>query len=153
MKISKRIIMVLLATVLILSFGTIITGCFPLTPGGDTAAVEGAEGAEGGVGAEGAESLVEEPTGFAGIFAKYGTWLWLGILVVAFYFLLIRPQRNRTKKAAELSASLQRGDEVVTVGGFHGRIKDIRDNVIIVTIASGVDVKVNKVSVSKKVTQ
>ena len=149
MKISRKIIMILLATILILSFGTIITGCFPLTPTGGTA--EGAPVAEG---TEGAEGIVEEaPTGFAGIFARYGTWLWLGILVVAFYFLLIRPQRNRTKKAQELASSLQRGDEVVTVGGFHGRIKDIRDNVIIITIASGVDVKVNKVSVSKKVSQ
>ncbi|GAI24025.1 unnamed protein product, partial [marine sediment metagenome] len=36
------------------------------------------------------------------------------------------------------------------VGGFHGRIKDIREDVIIVTIASGVDVKINKSSVSRK---
>jgi len=48
--------------------------------------------------------------------------------------------------------SLTRGDEVVTAGGFHGRIKDIRDDFIVITIASGVDVKVNKSSVSKKVT-
>ncbi|MBC8390210.1 MAG: preprotein translocase subunit YajC [Actinobacteria bacterium] len=87
------------------------------------------------------------------MFSSYGTWIWLAILAVAFYFLLIRPQRQRTKKAQELSSSLQRGDEVVTVGGFHGRIKDIRDDSIIITIASGVDVKINKSSVSKKVSQ
>ena len=146
MKISKRIITILVTSILILSLGTMMAGCFPLTP------TEGTE--EVAEGTEGAEGIVEEaPTGFAGIFARYGTWLWLGILVVAFYFLLIRPQRNRTKKAQELSSSLQRGDEVITVGGFHGRIKDLRDNVIIITIASGVDVKVNKSSVSKKVTQ
>ncbi len=147
MKISKRIVMILLASILILSFGTIMAGCFPLTP---TTTGDAPAGAEAG-----AEGLAEEvvPTGFAGFFAQYGTWLWLIILVVAFYFLLIRPQRNRTKKAQELSSSLQRGDEVVTVGGFHGRIKDIRDDAIIITIASGVDVKVNKASVSKKVTK
>ena len=50
-------------------------------------------------------------------------------------------------------SSLQRGDEVVTIGGFHGRIKDIRDDAIIITIASGVDVKVSKSSVSKKTSQ
>jgi preprotein translocase subunit YajC len=49
-------------------------------------------------------------------------------------------------------SSLTRGDEVVTAGGFHGRIKDIRDDVIVITIASGVDVKVNKSSVSRNVT-
>jgi len=72
---------------------------------------------------------------------------------VAFYFLLIRPQRVRSKKAKDLMTSLQRGDEVVTIGGFHGRIKDIRDDSIIITIASGVDVKVSKSAVSKKTTQ
>jgi len=87
------------------------------------------------------------------MFAQYGTWIWLAILVVAFYFLLIRPQRTRSKKAQELMSSLTRGDEVVTAGGFHGRIKDIRDDVIVITIASGIDVKISKGSVSKKVTQ
>ncbi len=150
MKISKRIIMVLLASIIILSLGTIMAGCFPLTPTGGTSTDTPTDTVPEGT--EGAEGIIEEaPTGFAGLFAKYGTWLWLAILVVAFYFLLIRPQRNRTKKAQELSSSLERGDEVVTVGGFHGRIKDIRDNAIIITIASGVDVKVNKASVSKKV--
>jgi preprotein translocase subunit YajC len=57
----------------------------------------------------------------------------------------------RSKKTQELMSSLARGDEVVTAGGFHGRIKDIRDDIIIITIAAGVDVKVNKASVSKKV--
>ena len=50
-------------------------------------------------------------------------------------------------------ASLQRGDEVVTIGGFHGRIKDIRDDALIITIASGVDVKISKSAVSKKPAQ
>ncbi|MBC8386928.1 MAG: preprotein translocase subunit YajC [Actinobacteria bacterium] len=87
------------------------------------------------------------------MFASYGTWIWLAILVVAFYFLLIRPQRTRSKKAQELMSSLQRGDEVVTIGGIHGRIKDIREDAIIITIASGVDVKVNKSAVSRKASQ
>ncbi|MBN2072871.1 MAG: preprotein translocase subunit YajC [Actinobacteria bacterium] len=104
-----------------------------------------------GTATEGEE--VQEPEGFAGIFAKYGTWIWLAILVVAFYFLLIRPQRMRSKKAQELMSSLQRGDEVVTIGGFHGRIKDIREDSMIITIASGVDVRVSKSAVSKKAGQ
>ncbi|MCJ7728239.1 MAG: preprotein translocase subunit YajC [Actinobacteria bacterium] len=73
--------------------------------------------------------------------------------MVAFYFLLIRPQRTRSKKAQELMSSLQRGDEVVTIGGIHGRIKDIREDVIIMTIASGVDIKINKSAVSRKASQ
>jgi len=138
MRLSKKIISILIVSILIISVGTLTVACFPTTT------------EEGGT-AEGTET--EETGTFANIFSSYGTWIWLAILVVAFYFLLIRPQRVRSKKAQELMSSLQRGDEVVTVGGFHGRIKDIRDDSIIVTIASGVDVKVSKSAVSKKTTQ
>ncbi|TET14133.1 MAG: preprotein translocase subunit YajC [Actinobacteria bacterium] len=138
MKLSKKIISILIISILVIIIGSSAVACLPLTT------------EEGGT-TEGAQA--EEPGGFADIFASYGTWVWLAILVVAFYFLLIRPQRMRTKKSQELVSSLQRGDEVVTVGGFHGRIKDIREDVIIVTIASGVDVKINKSSVSRKASQ
>jgi len=135
MKLSKKIISILIISILVIIIGSSAVACLPLTT------------EEGGT-TEGAQA--EEPGSFADIFASYGTWIWLAILVVAFYFLLIRPQRVRSKKAQELASSLQRGDEVVTVGGFHGRIKDIREDVIIVTIASGVDVKINKSAVSRK---
>jgi len=138
MKLSKKIISILIISILVIIIGSSAVACLPLTT------------EEGGT-TEGEQA--EGPGGFADIFASYGTWVWLAILVVAFYFLLIRPQRVRSKKAQELASSLQRGDEVVTVGGFHGRIKDIREDVIIVTIASGVDVKINKSSVSRKASQ
>ena len=136
MKLSKRIISILIISILVIIIGSSAVACLPLTTTEEGGTTEG-EQAEG-------------PGSFADIFANYGTWVWLAILVVAFYFLLIRPQRVRSKKAQELMSSLQRGDEVVTVGGFHGRIKDIREDVIIVTIASGVDVKINKSAVSRK---
>ncbi len=138
MRLSKKIISILIVSILIISVGTLTVACFPTTT------------EEGGT-AEGTET--EETGTFANLFSSYGTWIWLVILVVAFYFLLIRPQRVRSKKAKDLMTSLQRGDEVVTIGGFHGRIKDIRDDSIIITIASGVDVKVSKSAVSKKTTQ
>ena len=139
MKYSKKMIAIIVLSIMLISLSAFSVSCLPLTGTTDAAA-------------EGATATAEEPTGFAAIFAQYGTWVWLAILVVAFYFLLIRPQRTRSKKAKELMSSLTRGDEVVTAGGFHGRIKDIRDDVIVITIASGVDVKVSKSSVSKKVT-
>ena len=136
MKLSKRIISILIIIMMVIIIGSSAVACLPLTTTEEGGTTEVAQTAE--------------PGGLADIFARYGTWVWLAILVVAFYFLLIRPQRTRSKKAQELMTSLQRGDEVVTVGGIHGRIKDIREDVIIVTIASGVDIKINKSSVSRK---
>ena len=139
MKLSKRIISILIISVMIICAGSLFVACLPVTQTEEGTTTEVTE--------------TQEPTGFAKIFASYGTWIWLAILVVAFYFLLIRPQRVKSKKAQELMSNLQRGDEVITIGGFHGRIKDIREDVLIITIASGVDVKINKSAVSKKATQ
>ena len=138
MKNSKKLIAVLIVGIMLIGLCSFAVGCLPMTTGG-------AETADSSV------EQAEEATGFAAIFTQYGTWIWLAILVVAFYFLLIRPQRMKTKKSQELMSNLSRGDEVVTAGGFHGRIKDIRDDAIVITIAAGVDVKINKASVSKKV--
>lgn len=138
MKNVKKVAAILILSIMLIGVLSLAVGCLPMTT--DPAATS-----------DNAVEQANEPTGFAAIFAQYGTWVWLGILGVAFYFLLIRPQRMRTKKSQDLMSSLVRGDEIVTAGGFHGRIKDIRDDVIVVTIASGVDVKISKASVSKKV--
>ena len=83
-------------------------------------------------------------------FARYGTWIWLIILVVAFYFLLIRPQRQRTKREQDLLGNLQKGDEILTVGGIYGKVKDVGGDSLIITISSGVDIKISKSAVAKK---
>src|SRR4030042_2946258 len=144
MRLSKKIIGILSIAVLIICIGSLSVAVLPVTTSGE-------ETAQNGEAADGTET--QQPGGWQAIFANYGTWIWLALLVVAFYFLLIRPQRVRSKKAQEMMASLQRGDEVVTMGGFHGRIKDIRDDALIITIASGVDVKISKSAVSKKPAQ
>lgn len=138
MKITKKFIAILMISILSAGMAILAIGCYPLMPAGEaeeggTAAAEGAEG------------------GISGMLAQYGTWVWLIVLGAAFYFLLIRPQRQKTKKAQDLLTSIQRGDEVVTIGGLYGRVKDIRDDVMTITIASGVDIKISKSAVSKKI--
>mgnify|MGYP002590436557 CR=1 FL=1 len=58
----------------------------------------------------------------------YGTllaqFLPLVVLIVVFYFVLIRPQRKRDKQEREMRNSISVGDEISTIGGFIGRIKD-----------------------------
>lgn len=59
------------------------------------------------------------------------------LMIVVFYFLLIRPQRKRDKENKEMLASLQVGDNVTTIGGVCGKIVAIRDDVL--TIEVGTD--------------
>lgn len=52
----------------------------------------------------------------------------LGLLIVVFYFFMIRPQKKKDKEAKEMKESLQIGDEVVTIGGITGIIVRINRN-------------------------
>lgn len=59
------------------------------------------------------------------------------LLIVVFYFMLIRPQRKRDKQTKEMLASLKVGDKVVSVGGIIGSISSIKDDTV--TIEVGAD--------------
>ena len=70
------------------------------------------------------------------------------LLIVVFYFLLIRPQQKRAKEHKQMVEALKKGDEVVTGGGVLGRIADIGDNFIQIEVADGVQLKVQRQSVA-----
>ena len=56
----------------------------------------------------------------------------LVVLIVLFYLLLIRPQRKRDKAEREMRNSIEVGDEISTIGGFIGRVVNIKDDVLII---------------------
>lgn len=70
------------------------------------------------------------------------------IIFVAFYFLLIRPQQKRQKKHGQMVTELQTGDEVLTSGGILGKVTAVSDHYLTLTIATNVEIKVQKTTVS-----
>jgi preprotein translocase subunit YajC len=70
------------------------------------------------------------------------------IIFVVFYLLLIRPQMKRAKDHKKMVEALAKGDEVVTQGGLLGRIVDLGENFVVVEVAEGVRVKVQKQAVA-----
>lgn len=70
------------------------------------------------------------------------------LIFVLFYFMLIRPQTKRAKEHKNMVEALAKGDEVVTNGGLLGRVSDVGESFLTVRIADGVEVKVQKQSVS-----
>ncbi len=59
-----------------------------------------------------------------------GLVLYIAFFAAIFWFILIRPQRKKDKEYKELLASMAIGDEVVTIGGFYGKITRIKDDKI-----------------------
>ena len=54
------------------------------------------------------------------------------LLIVVFYFVLIRPQRKRDKETQRMRNNLQVGDEIVTVGGVVGLVVSIKEDTVVV---------------------
>lgn len=74
-------------------------------------------------------------------------WALPVIFVAIFYFLLIRPQQKRAKEHKQLVDSLKINDQVVTAGGVHGKVAALLDDTVMVEIATGVKVKLNRSSI------
>lgn len=59
---------------------------------------------------------------------NYISWIYLGAMVLLFYFLLIRPQRKQQKERVAMLSRLKKGDKVVTIGGLHGTVTDLTED-------------------------
>lgn len=68
-------------------------------------------------------------------------------LIAIFYFFMIRPQQKRQKEIQKSRSAMKNGDKVVTAGGIYGRIKEVGDTYIILEVAEGVKIRVDKNSV------
>lgn len=56
------------------------------------------------------------------------------LMFVVFYFLLIRPQQKKTKTRNSMLKALKKGDKVVTIGGLHGTIMEISDDIVVLRV-------------------
>ena len=77
--------------------------------------------------------------------------LMIVVFIGIFYFLMIRPEQKRKRKAAEMRDSLQVGDDVTTIGGMVGKVVSVKDD--FVTFETGEDrvrIRVAKWAVSVK---
>lgn len=70
------------------------------------------------------------------------------LIMVLFYFMLIRPQTKRAKEHKNMVSALAKGDELVTNGGLLGRVREVGDSFLTVEIANGIEVKIQKQSVA-----
>jgi preprotein translocase subunit YajC len=70
--------------------------------------------------------------------------IYLALLILAFYFLMVRPQRQRMRRADAMQSQLNVGDEVMLTSGIFGSIARIGDDGVHVTIADGVEIRVDR---------
>lgn len=72
---------------------------------------------------------------------------WILIFVI-FYFVMIRPQKKRQQEQQRLMGSLKTGDRVVTNGGIHGLIANVKDTTVMLKVADNVKIEMEKSAVT-----
>ena len=71
------------------------------------------------------------------------------LILVAFYFLILRPQRARAKQAEQLQAKLAPGAEIMTTSGIFATVIEIRDESIVVEVSPGSTLRITKAAVGR----
>ena len=70
----------------------------------------------------------------------------VAIFAIMYYF-MIRPQNKKQKEIMNFRKNLEVGQSVVTAGGIYGKIKELEDNVVVLEIAAGVKIRIDRNSI------
>ena len=66
------------------------------------------------------------------------------LIIVVFYFFMIRPQMKKQKELRKFRESLKKGDKVITTGGIYGKVAEVKETHVVVEIAKDTLVKIDK---------
>jgi preprotein translocase subunit YajC len=79
---------------------------------------------------------------------QLGNFIPLILIIVVFYFFMIRPQLKKSKEQKKFRENIKVGDKIVTIGGIHGKISEVQDTTFMITVEGGVKLKIEKNAIS-----
>lgn len=71
-----------------------------------------------------------------------------GSIILIMYFFMIRPQQKKQKDTKKFIEEIKKGDDVVTIGGLHGKVYSVEGDVVFLELDRGLKVKVEKSAIS-----
>lgn len=74
------------------------------------------------------------------------------LIILVLYLLLILPQQRRQKKHREMLSQIKKGDRVVTMGGIHGVVSDVKETTFIVKVDENTRIEIDKSAIAYKKT-
>lgn len=75
------------------------------------------------------------------------------LIYIVFYFVLIRPQRKEQKERKNMLANLKKNDDVITTGGIHGTIVNVKEKTYMLRVDDNVRIEINKDMIAAKKNQ
>ena len=85
--------------------------------------------------------------------SMWTSMIWILLLIVVFWLFFIRPQSKRAKEQQKFRDELKKGDKVVTIGGFHGKITEVKENTVMVSLAPEITVEIEKSALVQNASQ
>ena len=79
---------------------------------------------------------------------QIGQFLPMLLIIVVFYFFMIRPQIKKAKDQKKFVEELKKGDKVITTSGIHGKIVDMNETTFLIEVESGTKIRFDKASIS-----
>ena len=76
------------------------------------------------------------------------TLFMFALIILIFYFMILRPQKKRQKDRQQMLDNVKKGDKIVTVGGLHGTVVGIDEKTLLVQVADNVKMKFEKSALS-----
>ena len=90
--------------------------------------------------------LLQVPTGNSNI----STMIFIGAMVLVFYFFMVRPQQKKIKDQKKFRESLVKGAQVVTIGGLHGKIVAVEDTTVVLEVDRGMRLTFEKTAIASE---
>lgn len=83
---------------------------------------------------------------------------WSGILMIVLIFVIfwlffIRPQNKRAKEQQKFRENLQKGDKVVTIGGIHGKVEEVKDHTVVISVDHNTKIEFEKSAIIPNASQ
>ncbi len=69
-------------------------------------------------------------------------------IILVFWLFMIRPQQKKQKKIQEAREALRKGDEIITIGGIHGKIVDVREKTFVIAVEDNTHIEIEKAAVA-----
>ncbi len=70
------------------------------------------------------------------------------LIIVIFYFLIIRPQRKKQKDTQSMLANIRKGDRVATIGGIRGTVHAVKESTVVLKVDDNAKIEFNKNAIS-----
>jgi len=71
-----------------------------------------------------------------------------GLIIVIFYFLIIRPQRKKQKDTQSMLSNLRKGDKIATIGGIRGSVTAVKESTVVVKVDDSTKIEFNKSAIA-----